>query len=753
MKHFVYFFICVITLLPSPVSAQKESAIWYFGDQAGLDFNFTPPVAISNPNMKTLEGCSSLADTSGKLLFYSDGRTVWNKQHAVMENGTGLLGDASSTHSSVFIQKPYSSNEYYIITADDWPDLTGNPNKGVNYSEISLNYNAGIGKVTSKNNPLVKYSAEKIGIAKHRNGAYFWLAIPECFTSNLHLFLITENGFEKKAVYTNLFPALMSSWGQIKFSQDGQHLALTWPQPNNSQKSDVLVLDFNNVNGTLNPSQVISTGDNLYGVEFSPNSKYLYLSTWLNKNKVCQCPVVQGTTDYLTGCKFYPQRYESGQLQLGPDQKIYIANNSQRYVGVIEYPDSDFAQSGFIDSAIALLPNTKCLAGLPSLYVLTERLSATNICVFDTGKFSISTNNLPYDSIHWFVNTTKLPETQTSAAYYFSAPGVYEISAVLFYPLKTDTFSKSINVKRLPIDPNLQDTFICQNEAAMINAYREVNVFYEWSTGSTDSVISLSQAGFYQVKLTLNGCSITNNFLLTDKPDPIVNMPEETIICEGSSVLMSAAQPGATYLWSTGSTDSAVFISNDQTYWVTVTLSGCTATDTFALHTTNLATTDLGIDTSICDGQTFELNVYHPYSTYLWNTTSTESVISIKSPGLYTVTVTNPCGTVYDTVKIDQAICNCFAWTPNAFTPNGDSDNDLFIPQLSCAYSDFDFRIYNKWGTEVFHSTSPTTAWNGRYKDEAMPCDVYVWKLTCSLIHSRGMILPQNLNGTVTLLR
>jgi gliding motility-associated-like protein len=755
LRHFIRVTVIALTLflVPGILLAQKESAIWYFGDLAGLDFNFKPPRPISNPNMKTFEGCSSLADTAGNLLFYSDGRTVWNKQHAVMQNGTGLAGDASSTHSSIFIQKPYSISEYYIITADAWPNTSGDQNNGVNYSEIHLDNNSGDGLVVSKNNPLVGASAEKIAITKHRNGTYYWLAIPECFTSNLHLFLITENGFEHKATYTNVFPVLQSSWGQIKFSTDGRHLALTWPQPNNSQLSDVMVLDFNNTTGFVNQSQVISGGDRLYGVEFSPNSQYLYLSTWIDKNKVCQCPVVQGTTNYLTDCKFYPQRNVSGQLQLGPDQKIYIANSSKPYVGVIEFPDSEFTKTGFIDSAIGLLPGTKCFAGLPSLYVKTERLLVNNLCLYDTGNFSISTNSLTVDSIHWFANTTKLPDTLTNARAAFNIPGVYDITVVLFTPTGKDTFSRSIIVKPLPVDPHLQDTAVCEKQQPVLNARREPKVTYLWNTGSSDSAITASTAGNYEVTLTLDGCSVSNNFNLSYKPYPIVSMPDNTVICEGSSTEISAEQPGVSYLWSTGDTSASVQVNLDQMYWVAVTRKACTTRDSFEVRTTVLPQINLGTDTTICEHQPFQLNAVFPYSNYLWSTASTQSAIRITAPGVYTVLVNNPCGSVSDTILISQDVCNCKVWAPNAFTPNGDFNNDLFYPQPTCDYTVFDFRIYNRLGQEIFKSNSPVNAWNGTYKGEPMPCDAYVWQLSYTLVNKAGFLFSENINGTVTLLR
>jgi len=68
--------------------------------------------------MDTNEGCSVLSDSNGALLFYTVGRTVWNKFHQVMKNGTGLPGHSSSTQSALIVPKPGSEYIYFIFTND-----------------------------------------------------------------------------------------------------------------------------------------------------------------------------------------------------------------------------------------------------------------------------------------------------------------------------------------------------------------------------------------------------------------------------------------------------------------------------------------------------------------------------------------------------------------------------------------------------------------------------------------------------------
>ena len=122
MRYLLFF--VVFTLAIQTSHSQREASRWYFGDKAGLDFNSGVPVALTDGELRTHEGCSTISDQNGNLLFYSDGFNVWDKAHKLMPNGTnplGLLGHESSTQSAIIIPRPGSLTQYYIFTVDE-PD-------------------------------------------------------------------------------------------------------------------------------------------------------------------------------------------------------------------------------------------------------------------------------------------------------------------------------------------------------------------------------------------------------------------------------------------------------------------------------------------------------------------------------------------------------------------------------------------------------------------------------------------------------
>ena len=66
--------------------SQGEANIWYYGNYAGLDFNNGNPVALTNGQVNTYEASAIMSNASGQLLFYTDGNTVWNRNHQIMLN-------------------------------------------------------------------------------------------------------------------------------------------------------------------------------------------------------------------------------------------------------------------------------------------------------------------------------------------------------------------------------------------------------------------------------------------------------------------------------------------------------------------------------------------------------------------------------------------------------------------------------------------------------------------------------------------
>jgi hypothetical protein len=109
--------ILLLLLLAAPLLAQptrgRVAWNWYFGWGIGLSFASTPPAKLEGSSLTTLDGSATVSDPrTGNLLFYTDGRDIWDATHRLMPNGTGLLGHTSSTQTSLIVPAPGDDSLY-----------------------------------------------------------------------------------------------------------------------------------------------------------------------------------------------------------------------------------------------------------------------------------------------------------------------------------------------------------------------------------------------------------------------------------------------------------------------------------------------------------------------------------------------------------------------------------------------------------------------------------------------------------------
>lgn len=329
------------------VLAQKQANIWYFGTYAGLDFNSGEPVALLDGAMEQHEGCASIADDDGNLLFYTNGIEIWNKNHVTMANGTGLKGHESSTQSAIIVPKPGSSTIYYVFTVDAVSGMNG-----LQYSEVDLSLQGGLGEVVQKNIPLVAPVLEKVTAVKQQNGEDYWVITHEAQSDAFYVYSVTVDGVNETPEVSNIFGAriegLFNDAGYMKVAPNGKKIAMA------NSVEDVHLYDFDPSTGVVSGFEVIKTTEsfnhNFYGLEFSPGGKFLYVtSPFRVENNITYKEIHQfdmnspdiGASEQLI--------YSDGDsnvafpyaMQLGPDGRIYVSSHSGKMsLGVINYPDS-----------------------------------------------------------------------------------------------------------------------------------------------------------------------------------------------------------------------------------------------------------------------------------------------------------------------------------------------------------------------------------------------------------------------------
>ncbi|MGF2412125.1 PKD domain-containing protein [Ferruginibacter sp.] len=339
LTAFVLFFTC----------EAQQANFWYFGDKAGLNFNTTPPTALTNSQMSTTEGCSTVSDSTGNLLFYTDGVTVWNKNHQPMPNGTGLMGHESSTHSSIVIPKPGSATIYYIFTADADEHLYA---YGYRYSEVDMSLNGGLGNITAvKNILLYAPCTEKLTAASHANGIDIWVITKELGNHTYRSYKVTCNGVDNNPVLSTVASISGNTLGYrsgcIKVSPDGTKIASA-----RGYEGKWDLLKFDNNTGVISDRILIPQPGaiTIYGAEFSPNSQLVYINgTYTYQYKVA---IHDSTTIINSRYQVDSVAFLHPAIQLGPDNKLY--SNTFPKTSVINNPNQYGSGCGYTEQAISL---------------------------------------------------------------------------------------------------------------------------------------------------------------------------------------------------------------------------------------------------------------------------------------------------------------------------------------------------------------------------------------------------------------
>lgn len=180
--------------------------------------------------------------------------------------------------------------------------------------------------------------------------------------------------------------------------------------------------------------------------------------------------------------------------------------------------------------------------------------------------------------------------------------------------------------------------------------YNGLNMTYVAATGDLDSTLMFSA----KVVNLSTGCdSDVVRYLKVNKA-PVVSLGTDLTICDGTPTVIDAANPGSTYLWSTGDTTQTITVSTAGTYSVMVTnTSGCSSYDTIVVNTNPSPVQALGADIQACVGQNVVLDAGNPNATYSWNTGATTRTINPVVGGTYIVTVTGTGGcSTSDTIEV-----------------------------------------------------------------------------------------------------
>jgi gliding motility-associated-like protein len=686
---FLPFFLLAFTAFSQ---AQKQANIWHFGHKSGLDFSSGAPVQIASV-IDAFEGCASLCDAQGNLLFYTNGGgaelgaipngarngIIWNRNNQVMyDMGDSEGGGYSAAQSSLILPKQGAPNEYYLFTMDHHPSLLNpNNNRGLSYFVIDMTMNGGLGGVSLANQLVFKPATECLAAVLHQNGKDYWLLTVDQNTNDFVVVPVTQAGVQTplNQPRQTTEQALL-----IKASPDGKFLFAA-----------NRLYRFDPANGTVTFLAMLPES-NYYAFSFSPESRYLYtFSTgdggFLVRYDLTAANVMNSKEQVADIGFVFP-----GGMQIAPDGNIYFVDLGEDQIlaevtgiGIIRCPDAPntSVERGFFEMPAE--PGTGSIFGLPNFadYIfqtiaqeLETSLDTVKFCPGDTATLDANFSGATY---LWTTG-------ETAASITVSSEGNFAVT--VSDACGREVAIRQFSVKHLSsgtqIDP-AQELSLCTGETLVLQAPTGGDS-YQWSSGETTPTLPVMVAGSFEVTVTY-GCAVRQQlFAVAEVAAPELELQADftQIPCEGETVRVTAVSKNASaFTWSTGATGASILALAGQAY---------------------------------------------------------------------TATAKNSCGETTQDIAIPAQSC-CLVYVPNAFSPNNDGFNDEFSPFVEgCVLQGYQLQVFTRWGQLVFDSTNPSEFWDGTFKGKVLQPGVFVWLLSYRLASTEGVV-EKHETGDVMLLR
>jgi gliding motility-associated-like protein len=241
------------------------------------------------------------------------------------------------------------------------------------------------------------------------------------------------------------------------------------------------------------------------------------------------------------------------------------------------------------------------------------------------------------------------------------------------------------------------------------------------------------KAGKYYVKVSSAQFArplIDSAYVRVYQP-PVLRL-KDTVICKGQLINLDAKNQGMNYLWSNGEFRQRTKISTPGRYWVKIVNGACSLSDTVVIKSAEKSGISIKGESVFCfNDENKILSVKASPGTKIeWSTGAKTTSIAVTREGTYWVKTENMgCGTQTDTLKVKMKACDCEVLIPNSFTPNEDYRNDYFTVISQCEYSNFVLTINDRWGYTVFTSNNVNAKWDGRFKGNLCPEDIYSYQL------------------------
>ncbi|WP_210422426.1 gliding motility-associated C-terminal domain-containing protein [Spirosoma sp. KCTC 42546] len=621
---------------------ESQGVKWYFGQNSGLDFSGGgTPKPITDGSLSTIEGSSSIANTKGVLLFYTDGIIIYGKDGKPLKSlvpgdtttvQIPLDGSTHSTQSALIVPKPTCRGCEYLYYVYTTSEIRGK--KTLTYSVVDMRQNGGKGAIVEKNVPISNQSTEQSASVENTRDSTFWVITRKYGTNEFQIQHLTRATSPIVTTYKGgqVIDSLANAEGYMKIgpadttsgNEGNRPLAVVIPGP---PKNSIDLYTFNDSTGAMTFNRTLDLGPappKAYGVEFSPDGKSLYVTMLADTNSDGSLKGASYILKYdlsqkdslLTSSKTVVDSSTTrqyGSIQIGPDGRIYVAIKGSTSLGTIENPNGGLLDSLQFNPAGQSLGGKTSQLGLPNLVANFNDnssgpgLTYADTCVSAPTVFQIGPNcpklkeayTLDYgDGSRPYSTTSAQPVTHN-----YTKPGQYFVSLRIITKTSTggickDTLIKdTLTILETPPDIHLgADTAICNKKGITLDIKVQAKV-YVWlvngAVASRQKTITLTRPGYYiVVGLAANGeCFKSDTIEVQIKPTPSLDLGPDTVFCYRSSVNLTVPQQTWTqFQWSNGGDTRTITVSKGGTYTVTAqsTVNGTTCENSDTIRVSEL---------------------------------------------------------------------------------------------------------------------------------------------------------------------
>lgn len=687
--------------------AQSQNNTWFFGTYLGMSFTSGSMNSIpdkASPMYSGL-GASVMSDkTTGALLLFTDGRNIWDRNKELMPNGELYPGTGSDQSPNIIIFET-APKKYFVFYCDQIDNIY--------YALVDLSLNNGNGDVVYKKKLLATQMDLQFTAVKMLNSGGYWLITHKKGTNEFNSFAVINEQVNPAPVVSYAgsatFPNTQYSYGKMITEATGKKLAYLFFDSDINASSGCVLQEFtiDKRCGTISLNKNVNLGstatyDKLGSISYDQTGQYVCFSSYRSDDRYSLVQFDMSSNASDNDRILIANLYESiGDLQLGPNGKIYVASSENRTftskISVIHSPS---------------IAGTNC-------------------------NFSFNAIELSRSPLLGSIGTEKFPTF------------ISDISETI------------PNSKK----PELKLTANCAQSESSFEIKNPTDLIYdllEWDFGDGSNAKKIlskhvfNAAGKYVVRFYWFVCN--NKFQIIDTIKIIeklnLNLGNDTTLCTGDTFVLKGPNAAEKYLWNTGDTNYFIVVNKSGKYSLKIQSGICTAQDEMEIKYHPPLFTALGDEYFICDKEKelVKLDAGKNLSSYKWTPTGdTTQWIIVGEIGDYFVIVKDfrGCG-AKDNTKVKR-ICNFSVYFPTAFTPNNDGLNDYFSP-IGNDIVDFNMRIFNRWGQEIFKTNNLNQAWDGSSND--LPCinDTYYYTAKYQGYKNKKL-LEFETKGTFTLLR